>query len=63
MTTVYLVQTNKYRWRLESDKGVVIMDDISANSSYDAEKWVRGYVSSFACWQYKIKPLEEKKDA
>ncbi len=62
VTIVYLVQLNKYRWRLESNKGVIIMDDISAHSSYDAEKWVRGYVSSFACWEYRIKPQEENKD-
>lgn len=59
MTLVIMRQVSKQRWRLESEAGKIIEDDIQCYTPYDAECWVKAYTSGYQCWEYKIIPLGE----
>lgn len=59
--TVYMVQTMPRLWRIQSEKGIVLMDDIMVYSVREATDYVRRYVSSWDNWNYEVKPLEESK--
>lgn len=60
MTTIYMIQVAPQRWQLESQSGAILKDDLLMNSQFDAEKYVREYISSFPAWIYKMKPLAAK---
>lgn len=57
---VKLVQTSRYHWHLESPKGTIMVDNLSFDSIWKAEDWVKAYVSSYNDWSYVIKPKEQK---
>ena len=56
-----MVQTNLHNWRIESEKGTVVKDDISVQNPYKAEEFVRSYISSFQSWTYEMVPLKKEK--
>lgn len=53
MKCVSLVQVGPYRWKLISPTGHVMVDDLMLQP-HRAEEWVKGYISSFNGWNYKI---------
>jgi hypothetical protein len=56
---VYMVQTSRNRWKIQSESGRVLLDDIILSNETEAEEYVKGYVSSWN-WDYKMVPLEEQ---
>lgn len=60
MTEVKMIQTSKYRWKIVSPAGHVLLNDIHVNNIYNARKFVENYISSYRGWTYKLEPLEEK---
>jgi hypothetical protein len=52
-----LIQISRYRWKLVSYKGHVIVDEVMVTSSYKAEEWCKQYISSFPGWDYEIIPM------
>ena len=57
---VKMVQHSKYRWTLESPKGVLLVDDLMLASPYKAEEWCKSYISSHSDWCYEIIPLKKE---
>lgn len=53
-------QIARYRWRLESPKGKVMVDDLNFSNAYNAEQWVISYISSYSSWSFRLITLEEK---
>lgn len=58
-----IVQVSKHMWQLENSKGTVLTSDLTLESTYRAEEWIKNYISSFHCYNYEVIPLKkEKKD-
>lgn len=57
MVIVKMVQTSKYQWQLLSQKDTIICDNIAFGTVYEAEEWVKKYISSYMTWGYKIVTL------
>lgn len=55
MTKVKLIQMSKYRWELFSPEDKLITANLF-NSQYEAEQWVKNYISSFNGWSYILLP-------
>lgn len=58
---INMVQITPHRWQLVSQKGNVIQDNITANSSYEASEYARKYISSFIGWDFKLILLKDTK--
>jgi hypothetical protein len=54
---VLMIQLNNSLWQIKSSKGIVIADDIRINSVYQAEEFVKNYISSFQGWSYEVCPI------
>lgn len=52
-----MIQTNNHRWQIKTLKGILILDDIHVDSAYEAEEYIRKYISSYQGWSYEIQPL------
>lgn len=58
-----IVQISKHMWQLENSIGIVLTSDLTLESAYRAEEWIKNYISSFQCYNYEVTPLKkEKKD-
>lgn len=57
MNTVLMIQESKNRWRIESEKGIVLQSDIRLGTVFEAEDYIKAYISSFLNWTYIMKPL------
>ena len=56
-----MVQTTQNLWRIESEKGVILQDDIrNIRSEYDANRYVQNYISSFVGWIATVVPLKKE---
>lgn len=55
-----IVQETKTRWRVENSKGDVLVSDLMLNSKYQAEIFIKCYVSSYQNYRYEVVPLEKK---
>ena len=64
MNKVRMVQTMQHRWKLESEKGVLLKDDIFVQNPTQAREYGNAYISSFQGWSLEVVPLkkEEKND-
>lgn len=58
--TVLMIEVLPNLWRIESDKGFILQDEIYCYGLHKAAEYVKNYVSSFSCWQYELKPMESK---
>jgi hypothetical protein len=56
---VYMVQTSRNRWKIQSESGSILLDDIILSNEVEAEEYVKGYVSSWN-WDYEMVSLEEQ---
>lgn len=54
MTTVKLTQLSLYQWELISPTNKVMVSGIAFGSQYEAECWVKNYISSHPTWAYEI---------
>ena len=54
-----IVQATANRWRIENASGIVILDDLMLESSYRADQFMKGYVSSFIDYNYEVIPLNK----
>lgn len=57
-----MVQTMQFRWKIETDQGHVLQDDIMLQNSYEANKYAQNYISSFSGWTVDIVPLKKEED-
>lgn len=60
MSTIKMVQDSRHKWCIKTDKGVVLQDGITISSQFEAEEYVKNYISSFMGWTYAILPLDKK---
>jgi hypothetical protein len=60
MIVVRMVQTNKNGWRLETDNGTIILDDIILHSVEEARRFANAYISTWQSWDFSIITMEEK---
>lgn len=61
MPTVQMIQTSKHKWRLLGPKGNILIEDLNISCAYDAEQYVKSYISSFMSWTYEIIPINKEK--
>ncbi len=54
---ILMIQTSNHRWQIRTPKGILIVDDIHVNSAYEAEEYVKRYVSSYNDWTYEVQPI------
>lgn len=54
---ILMIQTSNHRWTLKTKKGIVLLDDIHVNSAYEAEQYVKAYISSYNDWSYEVQPI------
>ncbi len=59
MKCIKMIQVTKYRWKVISDSGNIILDDLLLASPYHAEEWIKSYISSFAGWKYLLITKED----
>ncbi len=57
---VRMIQVSRYRWNLVAPKGSVMVEGLLCSSSYEAEEWVKKYVSSWPTWSYEVITRQEK---
>lgn len=58
---VKIVQETKHRWRIENAEGLTILKDLTLESAYRAEEYIKNYISSFIAYNYEVVPLKEIK--
>lgn len=58
MVLIKMIQTSKNRWKLISEAGVVILDDIILGTEYDAKVFAENYISSFQNWRVCVIPIK-----
>ena len=56
---VLIKQVSKHKWRIETTKGIVLVDELILDNPNQADEYARCYVSSFTGWMYEVVPLEE----
>jgi hypothetical protein len=59
---VKMIQRTPHNWRIESASGHIMQDNITAHSQYEAEEYVKRYISSFQGWSYEIVTIGGKND-
>jgi hypothetical protein len=57
---VKMVQHSKHKWCIKTATDKVLQDDIVISSQFEAEEYVKKYISSFMGWTYDILPLVNK---
>lgn len=60
MRTVRMVQCTPHLWRIENMQGKAIQEGITAHSVYEAEEFVKKFISSFRNWTYIIVKLGDQ---
>lgn len=50
-------QTSRYNWDIVSKKGSILQADLSFKDAYQAEQYVKNYITSFQSWDYEMEPL------
>lgn len=53
-------QMTRNRWRIESWQGKILLDDIILTTAYDAEMFIKAYISSFPSWGYILITKDKK---
>jgi hypothetical protein len=61
MGKVRMVQTMQHRWKIETEKGVVMQEDIILQNPTQAQGYVTNYISSFSGWTAEVVPLKKEK--
>lgn len=59
---VKMIQTSRQLWKMVSSKGCVIKEDVMVYSEYEANEYVRKYISSFSGWSYVVLPIKGGKN-
>lgn len=57
---ILMIQEESCRWRLETEKGTVLQDNIMLGLRAEAEDYVKRYVSTYPLWTYEL-IIKEKK--
>lgn len=55
-----IVQNSQVNWHVQSPNGTILQKDITIASHYDAERFIKNYVSSFTNWGWEVVPMEHK---
>jgi hypothetical protein len=58
---VKLIEISDNRWELFGPKGNTLAEGMRLNTQYEAESWVKAYISSFNDWTYEILPKARRK--
>lgn len=58
MIVVKMVQVSQYKWKIVSDRGIVLQEPIYI-ASIKAEEYIKAYISSYQGWGYEVKPLRK----
>ncbi len=56
---VIMRQLTSSLWQIENAKGIVLQYDIVAHGLYEAENYVKRWISSFPNWDYEIILLQK----
>lgn len=59
--TVRIVQKSQVNWEIQTRSGHVLVPNITLSRPSDAEIYVKGYISSFQCWNYEVVPIVKDK--
>jgi hypothetical protein len=51
---VVMQQTGRYSWKIVSEKGHLIQENLTFPSAYKAEEYIKNYISSFLNWHYRM---------
>lgn len=51
-----MVQHNKNKWYITNANGTVLQDDINVGNEYEAEMFIKAYVSSYSNYRYLVVP-------
>lgn len=54
-----MIQILNYKWRLESESGALLKDNILVQNETEALSYANAYASSFLNWEIKLIPLEK----
>lgn len=57
MKTVIMRQVSSHKWQLETPRGEIMKDQITANNDSEAREFVTRYISSFSDWDYELAPM------
>lgn len=57
-----MIQSLQHKWRIESEQGQILQEDLNMGSVDEAENYCRRYVSSFMDWSYEVVPLPPKQE-
>lgn len=55
-----MVQLSKHKWRIETQNGTVIKDDVTVHSISEATEYIKRYISSYNDWDFNILPLKKR---
>lgn len=55
---VIMTQKGPYKWDLIAPKGHVLVEGLTFQNARKASEWCELYISSFNCWTFKLKRLE-----
>lgn len=58
MAVIKMVQVSKHKWMLVTSNDNVLQEDINVFSIFEAEDYVKRYISSFQNWNYVLIPME-----
>ena len=57
MINLMMIQISKNRWKIETNGGIVLIDDIYVANKYEATEYAKAYISSQQGWDFELKPL------
>lgn len=55
-----MIQETRYRWRIESEKGYVLQNNLTFPNLDQADNYANAYTSSFNNWVYQLVPLKKE---
>jgi len=58
MNTLIMRQTSKYMWRIVSQNGTIVQDNIPLNNGNSAYLYIKNYVSSYNNWDYVVETMK-----
>lgn len=60
MSKLKIVQQSQVNWQIQTPSGHVLQRDITIASPHEAERFIKGYISSFTNWTYEVVPIKKE---
>lgn len=54
MCIIKMVQQTPHIWRIETPNGTILQSNVISHSAYEAEEYIKRYISSFPNWDYRL---------